>query len=177
MQENMKHKIALSGSYAGGNTETLFKGLSHDDILQLSLVGREITLQVRSENLDEVTKTLQKHGIENISIIEWKKSGITVSNSGTGSDIKETLSISLIPSVLGEGLQNLAFLNQFPVKKTTAEKIERKVQEILRKAGITDIMYIVQLKKKEKEAGYLASAEAATLRALFEAGGVVSLEQ
>lgn len=173
----MKHKVALSGSYAGGNNEKLFKGLPHDDILQLSLVGREITLQVRGENLDEVRKTLEKHGIDNISIIEWRKSGITVGNSGNGSDIKETLSISLIPSVLGEGLQMLAFLNQCPVRKNTAEKIERKVQEILKKAGITDVMYIVQLKKRENETNYLSSAEAATLRALFEAGGVVSLEQ
>lgn len=173
----MKHKIALSGSYAGGNTEKLFKGLSHDNILQLSLVGREITLQVRGENLDEVRKALQKHGIDNINIIEWKKSGITVGNSGTGEDIGDIVNISVIPSVLGEGLHPLAFLHQFSVKKSSVEKVKHKVEDILEKAGITDVIYIVQLRKKERDEQYLKAVEAATLRALFEAGGLVTIEQ
>ncbi|MFH1125532.1 MAG: hypothetical protein V1703_00260 [Candidatus Altiarchaeota archaeon] len=173
----MKHKIALSGSYAGGNTENLFRGLSQDEILQLSLVGREITLQVRSDNLDEVTKALQRHGIDNISIIEWKRSGITVGSSGTGSDMGDIVNISLIPSVLGEGLHPLAFLHEFSAKKTLIDKVEHKVEEILKKAGITDILYIVQLRKKDRDEQYLKAAEAATLKALFEAGGVMTIEQ
>lgn len=173
----MKHKIALSGSYAGGNTEKLFKGLSQDEILQLSLVGREITLQVRSENLEEVRKALQKQGIDNLSIIEWTRMGITVGGSGTGNDIGEIINVSLIPSVLGEGLHPLAFLHEFSVKKAIIEKIEKRVEEVLRKAGMTDVIYIVQLKKKDRDEQYVKAAEAATLKALFEAGGVVTIEQ
>jgi len=173
----MKHKIALSGSYAGGSTEKLFRNLSQDEILQMSLVGRELTLQVRSENFEEVRKALQKHGIDNISIIEWKKEGITVGSSGTGSDMGDILNISVIPSVLGDGLHQLAFLHEFSMKKTVSEKIEQKVEELLKKAGITDVIYIVQVKKKDREEQYLKAAEAATLRALFEAGGVVTIEQ
>ncbi|MDD5111938.1 MAG: hypothetical protein PHG85_05290 [Candidatus Altiarchaeota archaeon] len=173
----MKHKVALSGSYGGGSTEKLFKELSHDDIIQLSLVGREITLQVCSENLDEVRKALQKHGIDNLSIIEWKKAGITVVNSGTGGDAGEILNISLIPGVLGNGIHPLALLHEFSLKKTTEERVGHSVEGILKKAGITDVMYIVQLKKRESDEHYAKAAEAATLKALFDAGGVVSLEQ
>jgi len=172
----MKHKIALSGSYAGGSTEKLFEGLSRDDILQLSLVGREITLQVRSENLDEIRKALEKQGIGNISIIEWRKSGITVGNSGTGTDMGDIINVSLIPSVLGEGLHPLAFLHEFSVKKTLIEGIETQVEDVLNSAGITDVMYIVHLKKKDCEDRCLKAAQAATLKAIFEAGGVVTIE-
>lgn len=173
----MKHKIALSGSYAGGSTERLFKELSQDEILQLSLVGREITLQVKSENLEQVRTALQKHGIDNINILEWKKLGITVGSSGTGGDMGEVISVSLIPSTLGDGLKQLAFLHEFSAKKSTTDKVRQKVEEVLKRAGITDVIYIVQLKKKERDEHYLKCAEAATLKALFEAGGVVTIEQ
>ena len=173
----MKHLIALSGSYVGGNTEKLFKGLSQDEILQFSLVGREITLQVRGENLEQVRSALEKHGIDNISIIEWKKLGITVGSSGTGSDAGDIVNVSLVPSILGDGLHSLAFLHEFSMKQTMVEKIEHKVQDVLKNAGITDVMYIIRLKKKDREEQYLKAAEAATLKALFESGGVVTLEQ
>ena len=173
----MKHKIALSGSYTGGNTEKLFENLSRDEILQLSLIGREITLRVRSDNLDEVRKALQSQGIGNISIIEWKKEGITVGNSGTGSDVGDIINISVIPSVLGEGLHQLAFMHESSMKNVVTKKIEEKVEGILAKAGITDVIYIVQVKRKEREEQYLKAAEDATLRALFEAGGIVTVEQ
>jgi len=35
----------------------------------------------------------------------------------------------------------------------------------------------VQVKKKDRDEQYAKAAEAATLRALFEAGGIVTIEQ
>jgi len=42
------HKIALGGSYTG-KTEKLFKSLAKHGVFQFSLVGREVTIQVKSE--------------------------------------------------------------------------------------------------------------------------------
>ena len=100
----MKHKIALSGSFAGGNSEELLKSLAQNGTLQFSLVGREVTFQVKSENLEEVKKSLKKLGVNNINILEWRKAGITVAGSGRGTDDEEILAISLIPSTLEEGV-------------------------------------------------------------------------
>ena len=172
----MKHKVALSGSYSGGNTEELFRELSRGGILQLSHIGREITLQVRSDSLDDVKKYLNRRGIENINIIEWKKCGITLSGSGAGTDPDEIVNVSIIPSTLGEGLRALAVLCEFDIEDMILDKIESKISEILAAAGVTDAIYTIQIKKQASEKEYMKSAEAATLNALFDSGGLVDIE-
>jgi hypothetical protein len=62
----MKHSIALSGSYSGGDIEKILKCLPKTGVMQMSLVGREITLQVRSGRLDEVKDSLKCSGMEEI---------------------------------------------------------------------------------------------------------------
>ena len=101
------HKVALGGSYSGDSGE-LFRRLTHDDILQCSQVGREITLQVKSEKVDEIIKALNRLGVQNISILEWRKCGTTLAGSGCSSDKGEILNVSLIPSALGGGLRPLS---------------------------------------------------------------------
>lgn len=173
----MKHTVALCGSYSGGNTEKLFKSLSRNGILQMSLVGREITLQVRSENLEEIKNSLRKLGVSNLSILEWKKAGVTLSNSGKGTDNDRILNISLIPSALDEGLRPLAFLCEFEINEKILEKIGSKIEDILTDAGITDAIYTVHIRERVEEKGLMDAVTVATLNAIFDAGGVVSIDQ
>lgn len=173
----MKHTIALSGSYSSGNTEKLFKYLSMDGILRMSLIGREITLQVRSENLEEIKDSLKTLGVSNLNILEWKKAGVTLSNSGRGTDNKKTMNISLIPSALDEGLRPLAFLCEFEISEKSLRKIGSKIEELLTDAGITDAIYTVHIRKEVEEKELMESITVATLNAIFDAGGVVSIDQ
>lgn len=172
----VKHRVALSGSYSGHNIENLFDKLSGKGILQFSLIGRELTLQVKSESLDDMRKNLGKLGVDNVSIVEWRKCGMTLSNSGSGEDMKGLLNISLIPSALGEDLRNLAVLCEVDVGKRVMNGVQSTVKEILREAGVTDVLYTIQFRKKARLGDYLKASELATINALFDSGGVVGIE-
>ncbi len=171
----MKHTVALSGSYYG-DSETLFKNLHQDGIIHTSLVGREIIFQVRSEKLEEIKRDLGRLGVSNINILEWKKIGMTLSNSGRGSDNNEIIEISLIPTAMGEGFRQLAVLSEFDIDKELLMKIRYHVIGILRDAGITDIIYTIRIGKRASEEEYLDAAAIATLNAIFDSGGVVSVD-
>ena len=175
-EEKMKYSVALSGSYHGKNMEDLFKKLSMDGILQMSLIGREITLQVRSENLEEVKERLGRLGISNITVIEWKKAGMTLSDSGYGIDDNKILKVSLIPSVKGEGIRQLAILREFEIDKEIVDDISLKIEEILRDAGVTDALYTVHIVEKADRDAYIVSAAVATLNAIFDSGGIVNID-
>ena len=172
----MKYSVALSGSYHGRNMEDLFKKLSMDGILQMSLVGREITLQVRSENLEGVKEHLSRLGISNITVLEWKKSGMTLSDSGCGIDDNKILKVSLIPSVKGEGIRQLAILCEFEIDKEIMEDISLKIEELLEDAGVTDALYTVYIVEKADKDRYIASVAVATLNAIFDSGGIVNID-
>lgn len=172
----MKHIVALSGSYYGNDIENLFKNLSHSGILQMSLIGRELTLQMRSEDLDEIKRSLGKLSVGNINILEWRKSGITLSNPGKGMSNDKTFKVSLIPSASGEGIRPLAFLCEFDIDEKILNKIKEKIESILTDAGVTDLIYTIHIKKKTTEEEYLNSATMAVLNAIFDSGGVVGIE-
>lgn len=171
----MKHTVALSGSY-DGNTDKLFRSIPQDGVLQMSLVGREITLHVRSESLEMVKDFLSKAGVSNLSIVEWKKAGVTLSNPGKGIDSNEIIQISLIPTALDEGIRPLALLSEFELNQKILEKIRSRIEETLEDAGITDAIYTIHMRKKVSGEEYVNAAMIATLNAIFEAGGVVSIE-
>ncbi len=170
------HKVSLSGSYASGSTENLFKKLTHDGILQLSLIGREITLQVRSDDLEEIKEILDKAGVDNLSILDWSKCGTTLSGSGAGSDDSETIKVSLIPSALDEGVRCLAILSEFKFGDRTMRKMENTMKSILTDAGVTDALYTIRILKEASEQDYVKCIKIAAVNALFEAGGVVNIE-
>ncbi len=172
----MKHMVALSGSYHGSDVENLFKNLSHNGILHMSLIGRELTLQIRSENLDDIKNSLNKLGVSNVNILEWRKSGITLSNPGKGVNNDKTFKVSLIPSVLDSGIRPLAFLCEFDINENTLEDIKSRINDLLADAGITDAIYTVHIKKKDTKEEYLNSATIAVLNAIFDSGGVVGIE-
>lgn len=169
------HKVALSGSY-GGNIEHLLKNLHSSGVLQFSFVGREITLQVKSESLEKVMETLQKHGVENLTVLEWRKYGVTLAGSGAGCDENGIVKVSLIPAALDEGVKSLAVIEECKVSEKLVNKCEEKVQSILADAGVTDALYTMQFNKKPKAGDYAKAAQIAALNALFEAGGVISVE-
>ena len=173
----MKHTVALSGSYQGADTEKLFKSLPRDGILRMSLIGREITIQTHGDNLDEIKKSLGQLGVDNINVLEWKKAGVTLSNPGRGCDRDEVMIISLIPSALDCGLRPLALLCEFDIGEETLEKIRSKIEDMLSHAGITDVIYTIHIKKETDEKTYLDSTALGTLNAIFDAGGVIGIEQ
>jgi hypothetical protein len=170
------HKIALSGSYSGASMEELLDSIPKHGILQLSLVGRELTLQVKSEDLDEVKKSLGKLGVENLSVLEWRKCGMTLAGSGCGSDDRELVKVSLIPAAIDEGLRLIALLNRFPVKEDAVSLMEDTVEEVLDSAGVTDALFTIQVNKKASSEKYFEAVKVAALNALFESGGVVVIE-
>ncbi len=172
----MKYSVALSGSYNGRDIEDLFKDLSMDGILQMSLVGREIALHVSSENLEKVKERLGRLNIGNITVLEWKKMGMTLSESGWGIDDNKVLKVSLIPSVRGEGIRQLALLCEFEIDKQTTEGISLKIEEILDDASVTDALYTVHIVEKANKDEYITSAAVATLNAIFDSGGVVNID-
>jgi hypothetical protein len=172
----MKHSIALSGSYSGGDIEKILKCLPKTGVMQMSLVGREITLQVRSGQLEEVKDSLKALGVNNISVLEWRKSGVTLSGSGRGTSRDKSVMVSLIPSALDEGLKALAFMASDEADEKSAEKASAKVEEILQEAGVTDAMYTIQIKKKISDKKLLEDLTIASLEAIFDAGGVADIE-
>jgi hypothetical protein len=172
----MKHSIALSGSYSGGDIEKILKCLPKTGVMQMSLVGREITLQVRSGRLDEVKDSLKALGVNNINVLEWKKSGVTLAGSGRGTSKDKTVIVSFIPSALDEGLKALAFMGTLDTDEKLADKASAKVEEILQEAGVTDAMYTIQIKKEIHEKRLLEDITLASLDAIFDAGGVADIE-
>jgi hypothetical protein len=169
------HKVALGGSYSG-NTGELFRNLTHDGILQFSLVGREVTLQVKSDNLDAVVDSLKKLGVSNLSIMEWKKYGTTLAGSGSSTDDDAILNVSLIPSTLGEGLRPLSVTQRVPLERRLYIEMLANLEAVLVDAGVSDILYAVQVDKETDRERYLEAVRDATLNALFNAGGVVGIE-
>ncbi|MBN2251744.1 MAG: hypothetical protein JW724_06700 [Candidatus Altiarchaeota archaeon] len=172
----MKHSVALAGSYSGGDMGKLLKSLTGMGIMQMTLVGREITLHVQSGNLDETKKSLNKLGVSNLSVLEWKKTGVTLSGSGRGTDNENLLNVSLIPSTLDEGLKPLAFLCEYKMDEKTVEILGARIEEILREAGVTDALYTVHIKDLKETEGLIEAVTAATLNAIFDAGGVVNID-
>jgi hypothetical protein len=168
-------KVALGGSYSG-DTGELFKSLTHDDILQFSLIGREVTLQVKSESLDEIIKTLGKLGVNNISILEWKKCGTTLAGSGCSADDAEILNVSLIPSALGQGLRPLSVTQKMPLERKVYVEMLVNLESVLVDAGVSDVLYAIQVEKEVSKKEYMDAVRDATLNALFNAGGVVGIE-
>jgi len=171
----MKHTIAISCSYQG-NSEKLFKDLSACGVIHTSLIGRELVFQIRSEKLDEVKEKLSKLGVSNINILEWKKVAMTISSSGIGTDDDGILAVSLIPTAMGEGYRQLAVISEFEVDKKIIHSIRKAISNILREAGITDIIFTIRIMKRASEEKYVEAATIATLNALFDSGGVVSIE-
>jgi len=170
------HKIALSGSYAGASMEKLLDSIPQHGILQLSLVGREITLQVKSEDLEDVKKSLSKLGVGNLSVLEWKKCGMTLAGSGCGADDRELVKVSLIPAAIDEGLRLIALLNRHPVKDASAALMKETIEDVLDNAGITDAIFTIHVNKKASDEKYADAVKIATLNALFESGGVIGIE-
>ena len=167
------HKIALGGSFSG-NPDDLLKSLGHG-VLQFSLVGREITLQVKSESLEEIVKLLEKKGVDNICILEWRKYGTTVAGSGSSTDKDEILNVSLIPSTIGEGLRAMS-VSKKPQDKKMNDELKQEVEEILVEAGVTDVLYVIQIEKQAEKQKLLEAIRDATLNALFTAGGIIGIE-
>ncbi|HEX55211.1 MAG: hypothetical protein DRO94_00715 [Candidatus Altiarchaeales archaeon] len=172
----MKHTVALSCSYHGKNVENLFRNLPQRGILQIAFVGREITMQVRSENLDEIKSSLKRLGVSNISIMEWKKIGTTLSNSGKGTDNNNIVKISLIPSHSGDGLVQLAFLSESDVDDNIIFRIKSVIEDILQNAGITDVLYTIHIMKTAEEEELIRAVSLATIKAIFDSGGVVNID-
>jgi hypothetical protein len=169
------HKIALGGSYSGNSSE-LFKSLSSDDILQFSLVGREVTMQVKSEKLDDIMRTLKKLGVDNINILEWRKYGTTLAGSGCSQDEAGILNVSLIPSTLGEGLRPLSMAQKMPVERKIYVEMLVELETMLVDAGVSDILYAIQVEKEVSKQDYLEAIRDATMNALFNAGGVIGID-
>lgn len=172
----MKHTVALCGSYGGGSIEKILQTFSSKGVTQASLVGREITLQIHSESLDDIKKSLSSMGVSNLNVLEWKKTGVTLSGSGKGMDSEKRVSVSLIPSTLDEGLKPLAFLCETEVEREYVEKLSEKIEAILKDAGVTDALYTVHIKGNFGLDFLVEAVTAATLNAIFDAGGLVSIE-
>ena len=172
----MKHTVALCGSYGGGSIEKILKTFSNRGITQASLVGREITLQIHSESLDEIKKSLTTIGVSNLNVLEWKKTGVTLSGSGKGTDGDKKVNVSLIPSTLDEGLKPLAFLCESDMDRLHIEKLSDKIEDLLREAGVTDALYTVHIKGKSDEKEMLDAVTSATLNAIFDAGGLINID-
>jgi len=168
------HKVALSGSYSG-NIQKLLNNLQSTGVLQFSSLGREITLQVKSENLEKAMEALRKQGVGNLSVLEWRKYGVTIAGSGAGTDDEELVKVSLIPANLDEGVKSLAAIADFDLSEEFIYEVDDRIKGILEDAGVTDTLYTVQFKKQEK-GDYLKASEVATLNALFEAGGLINIE-
>ncbi|MBD3389273.1 MAG: hypothetical protein GF416_09270 [Candidatus Altiarchaeales archaeon] len=169
------HKVALGGSFSG-NTSDLFKNLPQDDILQFSLCGREVQLQVKSEKLDDVIKSLNKLGVSNLSILEWRKYGTTVAGSGSSIDEDGILNISLIPSALGDGLRPLSVTQRLPLDRKLYIEMLANLEAVLLDAGVSEVLYAVQIEKDVGREDYINAVRDAALNALFNSGGVVGIE-
>jgi hypothetical protein len=169
------HKVALGGSYSGDSRE-LFKNVVNDGILQFSLVGREVTMQVQSDDLEDIIKTLKQNGVSNLSILEWRKCGTTLAGSGCSADGESLLNVSLIPSTIGGGLRPLSVTHKSPMERNLYIELLANIEVVLIDAGVSDVLYALQIEKESDKEGYLEAVRDATLNALFNAGGVVGIE-
>jgi hypothetical protein len=126
--------------------------------------------------LDDVKKKLSKLGVGNLSILEWKKCGVTLSGSGCGSDDQELVKVSLIPAAIDEGLRLIALLSRSSVSEEFIADMKSTVEEVLDNAGITEAIYTIHINKKSGKDKYPEAVKVATLNALFDSSGVVSIE-
>ena len=169
------HKVSIGGSYSG-ETGELFKSLGHDGVLQFANIGREFTLQVKSEDLDDVIKSLNDLGVDNVNILEWRKFGTTISGSGTSADSADTVNVSLIPSALGSGLRPLSVSQKVEVDRKTYIEMLANIEVVLVDAGVSDALYALQIDKQATSPKYMAAVREASLNALFNSGGVVGVD-
>jgi hypothetical protein len=163
-------RVVLGGSYSG-DTGKLFKSLQQEDILQFSLVGREMTLQTVGERLDDVMKALHKAGVSNVNILEWKRQGVTLAGSGSGSDAGKTVKVSLMPSPAGAGLKPLSAAPKVALERRLYVEMLVNIEAVLSDAGVSDALYVVRAEKEASKEAYLEASREAALNALFDAGG------
>ncbi|OYT55022.1 MAG: hypothetical protein B6U72_00770 [Candidatus Altiarchaeales archaeon ex4484_2] len=171
----MKHTVALSGSFQG-SSEALFRNLPKEGVIHSSLIGREVVFRVRSDRLDEIKSHLSSIGVENISILEWRESGMTLSGSGLGSDDAGVVEVSLIPTASGEGFRQLAVLSELSFERSFLLKVKGRVEDVLEDAGLTDVLYTVRIKSDSQLEEILDAASIATLNAVFDASGVIAID-
>ena len=61
-------------------------------------------------------------------------------------------------------------------KGQTILEVDEKIRSILAEAGATDVLYIVQSHKETGGENLISAIESATLEALFDGGGLISIE-
>ncbi len=154
----------------------MFRNLPKEGVIHSSLIGREAVFRVRSDRLDEIKSHLSSIGVENISILEWRESGMTLSGSGLGSDDTGVVEVSLIPTASGEGFRQLAVLSEISFEKSVLMQVKSRVEDVLEDAGLTDVLYTVRIKNGSSSDEILDAASIATLNAVFDASGVISIE-
>jgi hypothetical protein len=169
------NKIALAGSFSG-DTGKLFRSLPLDDIFHLSLVGRELSLQVRGEKLEEVMKALRKLGVSNLNVQEWKRYGVTVAGSGSAADDDKLLSVSVMPATLGTGMRPLSVPQSVQIDRKLYVELIVNLEVALGDAQVTDAIYILKVEKQASREKYVDAVKAAALAALFDAGGIKGID-
>jgi len=158
----------------------LKSGASHIHIL-----GKEIAMEVPKQKVNKVKRTLGKLGVDSIERECWKLE-VTVNRSGSGLCPENAIRVSLAPAARNIGYRPLSILITPKAEKQLIEKklrpedianrVDKKLREVLDRASITDVLYSITL-LKVPNIDYLEDlVEIATTNALIDAEGIINLQ-
>lgn len=168
-------------------TGTLYDHLKCEDILRkiidsgaytATIASREIVIEAPLERLDEIKDLLRKLRINDVRVREAHLIESTVTQSGVGKDADEVVRVNLAPAsrVVGYRLLNI-FIDPKICGDKKAEELSNIynnfVKYILQKAGVTDVVYSIEVLKKRDDME--AALEEATINAIMAANGIIQI--
>lgn len=173
-------KIAqLTGSiYDNAKTEETLRTLVEAGAFTATVASRELVVELPVEKLDEIKEVLKRLRVTDVRVRETRLVETTITQAATGKDAEEVVRVSLAPAARVAGYK---LLDVYIDPKVGSISPELKniyanfVKFILQKAGVTDVIYAIELLKKKPQETMEAALEDATINAIMAGNGIIQI--
>ncbi|MCK5474793.1 MAG: hypothetical protein KAI53_05290 [Candidatus Aenigmarchaeota archaeon] len=160
-------------------TEEILQRIIKAGASNAAVMSREIQVQCPAQKLQVVKAVLDELMISEVKVKESSIIETTVAQSGSASDPKKSLKVSLAPAsrmcgkkMLSVMLSEGYFINDGEVSDYVTRS-KNVINQVLEKAGVTDCLISVELRKKTENID--RALELATVGALLETNGMMQI--
>lgn len=172
----------LTGSiYDQIRSEDVLKKIVEAGACNAAVASREIVIEVPFDRLEEIKDMLRRFKVTDIKVRETKLVETTVTQAGIGKDPDDTVRVSLAPAarVVGQRLMKVTLDGRIKSSGDTKEELaqiySRFVRYVLQKAGVSDVIYSIEVLKKKSEEEMERALELATISAILNANGIIQI--
>lgn len=173
--------VRLTGTiYDHVKSEDILKEMVEVGAFNAAVASRELVVEASIDKLEDVKDALKRLKVTDIRVRETRLVETTVTQSGTGKDPDDIVKVYLAPAARVVGQKILKVLIEGkargPEKEEELANIYGKfVRYVLQKAGVTDVVYSVEVLKKKSHEDMEKALELATINAIMAANGIIQI--